>query len=206
MLEGPDGVLAGAHPGTIVLLLSTVAPGDLEALVALGAAAGVPLLDCGVMRGDLADRGGLVAAIGGDEQLVERARPLIEGWAARLVHCGPVGAGMAVKLGRNAVTFGMWRALEETTRMMLAAGVREADLIEALTASDPTGELLYQQRVIIGSVPAGTPEREAAVEHGRSIMSKDLAAVAELAAREGVRIPLLDVVRREVDDSLDHYH
>ena len=206
VLSGPDGVLAGAHDGTVVLVLSTLSPAGLADLVALGEAAGVPVLDCGVMRGDLADRNGLVASVGGEEAVVESVRPVVEAWAARLVHCGPVGAGMTVKIGRNAVTFGMWRALEETTRMMIAAGVREDDFIAALEASDPAGELLFQQRRLIGDAPAGTPAREAAVAQGRAIMTKDMAAVAELAGRAGVATPMLDVVRREVDDSLDGYH
>lgn len=205
-LSGPDGVLAGAHAATVVLLLATLSLDEVHELHALGRESGVPVLDCGVIRGDLADRNGMVATMGGENAVVDSVRPTVEAWAARVVHCGPVGSGMAVKLGRNAVTFGMWRALEEATRTMLAAGVGEEEFIEVLTASDPMGESLFQQRRIIGDVPAGTPERHREVEHGRAIMSKDMAAVIDLAARGNVRIPLLDVVRREVDDSLDNYH
>lgn len=206
VLDGPDGILAAARPGATVLLLSTVSPAKLEAIAALGAASGVTILDCGVTRGEDPDNNTMTATVGGEADDVERARPMIEAWARTLVHCGPLGTGMAVKIGRNAVTFAMWRALEETTRMLLAAGVPEDRIIESLRASDPTGELLYTQRVLIGGFPAGTPERTNAVEHGRSILAKDMAAVAELAERVGVAVPMLDVVREQADDSLDNYH
>jgi len=206
VLDGPDGILESARPGTTVLLLSTVAPAKLDAIAELGAASGVTILDCGVTRGEDPDRNTMTATVGGDPVDVERVRPVIEAWARTLVHCGPLGTGMAVKIGRNAVTFGMWRALEETTRMLLAAGVPEDRIIEALRASDPTGELLYGQRLHIGRFPAGTPERAAAVEHGRSILEKDMAAVLELAERGGVAVPMLEVVRREAGDSMDGYH
>lgn len=206
VLDGPDGILASARPGASVLLMSTVSPAKLDAIAALGAAAGVTILDCGVTRGEDPDRNTMTATVGGEPDEVELVRPTIEAWARTLVHCGPFGTGMAVKIGRNAVTFAMWRALEETTRMLLAAGVPEDRIIEALRASDPSGELLYTQRELIGGFPAGTAARASAVEHGRSIMHKDMAAVAELAQRVGVAVPMLDVVRREADDSLDHYH
>lgn len=206
VLDGPDGVLDAARPGTTVLLLSTVSPAKLDAIAELGAASGVTILDCGVTRGEDPDRNTMTATVGGDPADVERARPAIEAWARSLVHCGPLGTGMAVKIGRNAVTFAMWRALEETTRMLLAAGVPEDRIIEALRASDPTGELLYTQRVHIGAFPAGTPERASAVERSRAILTKDLAAVDELARRVGVAVPMLDVVREQADDLLDHYH
>jgi 3-hydroxyisobutyrate dehydrogenase len=47
-LEGPDGLLAGVHPGLVLVLLSTVSLNDLRDLAAIANAAGVPLLDCGV--------------------------------------------------------------------------------------------------------------------------------------------------------------
>jgi len=204
VLEGPDGVLAGARPGTTIVVLSTISPAAIPDLVSRGARAGVVVLDCGVIGSD--DRAAfnaLVATLGGAPHDVARVLPTLEAWAGRVVHCGPVGSGMTVKVGRNALTFGMWRALEEVTRTMMAAGVGQHEFIEAMRLSDPQGEYVYRQRSLIGGFELGSPERQAAIDHGRAIMTKDLAGFADLAREWGVATPLIDVVAAQLDDSLD---
>lgn len=105
-----------------MVVLSTLAIDDFRCLEELGRARGVPVLDCGVARGDLAAENGLVAMLGGEFAAVDHARPVLESWAKQVLHCGGSGTGMATKIARNAVTFGMWRVLEEAAAITEAAG------------------------------------------------------------------------------------
>ncbi|MET0698890.1 MAG: NAD(P)-binding domain-containing protein, partial [Mycobacterium sp.] len=113
VLRADDGVLAGAHPGLIVVLLSTLAVPDVHELADECREFGVSLLDCGVTPGDQAANNGLVAMVGGDDCTVRRAMPVLDDFAKRVVHCGPLGAGMATKIARNVITYGTWRAVQE---------------------------------------------------------------------------------------------
>jgi 3-hydroxyisobutyrate dehydrogenase-like beta-hydroxyacid dehydrogenase len=144
VLSGPDGVLAGAHPGLIVVVLSTVAVPDIHEFAGACAEVGVALLDCGVTPGDQAAHNGMVAMVGGDDSTVHRAMPVLSDFAKRVVHCGPLGAGMATKIARNVITFGSWRAAHEAAELARTAGVAPQTLIDVVEEADPHGATLFQ--------------------------------------------------------------
>jgi 3-hydroxyisobutyrate dehydrogenase-like beta-hydroxyacid dehydrogenase len=199
VLSGDDGVLAGAHPGLIVVLLSTVAVPVVHELAGTCAAAGVSLLDCGVTPGDKAADNGLVAILGGDESTVDKAMPVLADFAKKIVHCGPLGAGMATKIARNVITYGTWRAVYEAGTLAEAAGVDPAKLITVIEEADPEGTTLFSwQRNRL----AGNPEMRAIVPQVERLLDKDLAAAQELAAYVGVPVPLVDVTRANGKDTL----
>ena len=106
---GEEGLLSSKHSGLIVCLVSTLSRREVLELNAVCEGAGVHLLDCGVSPGYLAAQNGMAAMVGGSADAVECARAVIEGWAKKLIYCGEIGAGMAVKLARNVFTFGCWR-------------------------------------------------------------------------------------------------
>jgi 3-hydroxyisobutyrate dehydrogenase-like beta-hydroxyacid dehydrogenase len=200
VLSGDNGVLAGAHPGLTVVLLSTVAVPVVHELAETCAAAGVSLLDCGVTPGDKAADNGLVAILGGDESTVDKARPVLADFAKEVVHCGPLGAGMATKIARNVITYGTWRAVYEASTLAEAAGVDPAKLLTVIEEADPTGTTLFSwQRNRL----AGNAEMRAIVPQVERLLDKDLAAAQELAAHVGVRVPLVDVTRANGKDTLD---
>src|SRR6202035_5311388 len=106
VLAGDDGALAGAVPGSAVVILSTVSPATVDAVAALAARRDVDVLDCGVSGGPQASAdGALVAMVGGDASVVERVRPALDCFTSLVVHMGPVGAGLKAKLARNLVQY-----------------------------------------------------------------------------------------------------
>lgn len=143
VLAGEKGVLSAAHVGLTVVLLATVDIPSVHELAALCAEQGVGFLDCGVTQGDRdpADNG-LTAVLGGEQAIVDAARPVLEDWAMKVVHCGPLGAGMATKIARNVVTYGSWRTVTEAEALLRAAGVDPARLAEVLDSADPEGRTL----------------------------------------------------------------
>jgi len=200
VLSGEQGVLSGAHPGLVVVLLSTVAVPVVQELAETCAQAGVELLDCGVTPGDKAAENGLVAILGGAEHTVERAMPVLVDFAKCVVHCGPLGAGMATKIARNVITYGTWRAVHEASTLAEAAGVDPAKLLTVIDEADPEGAtLLSWQRMRL----AGKPETLAMVSQVERLLDKDLAAAQELAGRVGVAVPLVDVAREHGKETLE---
>jgi 3-hydroxyisobutyrate dehydrogenase-like beta-hydroxyacid dehydrogenase len=199
VLSADDGVLAGAHPGLIVVLLSTVAVPVVHELGRTCAAAGVALLDCGVTPGEQAAHNGLVAIVGGDEATVAAAMPVLSDFAKRVVHCGPLGAGMATKIARNVITYGSWRAVDEAARLAKAAGVDAQKLITVIEEADPDGTTLLSW---LRNQENASEQVRALVPQVNRLMDKDLAAAQELAADLGVSVPLVDVARARGGETL----
>lgn len=192
VLCADDGVLSAAHPGLIVVLLSTVAVPVVYELARTCAEHGVALLDCGVTPGDKAAQNGLVAILGGDDSAVQEAMPVLADFAKRVVHCGPLGAGMATKIARNVITYGTWRAVHEAATLAETAGVDPEKLIAVIEEADPEGATLFAW---LRNQLAAHDDTRALVPQVMRLMDKDLAAAQELAAQCDVRVPLVDVTR-----------
>jgi 3-hydroxyisobutyrate dehydrogenase-like beta-hydroxyacid dehydrogenase/alkylhydroperoxidase/carboxymuconolactone decarboxylase family protein YurZ len=199
VITRPDGLLAGAHRDLIIVLLSTVALQVVQELAAHCASVQVDFLDCGVTPGNKAAENGMVAMVGGEHAVVERAQPVLSDWARKVVHCGPLGAGMATKIARNVITYGSWRTVAEASALAEAAGVDPAKLLEVIDAADPEGNTLLQLlrlRNEQGALP------EVVARQIEPLMTKDLAAAHELAATLGVDAPLIEVVMARAKETL----
>ncbi|MBC2865020.1 carboxymuconolactone decarboxylase family protein [Streptomyces mexicanus] len=200
VIGGENGLLSAAHPGLVIVLQATVALPVVHELAALCAKSGVRFLDCGVTPGDRAAEHGMVAIVGGDTATVEAARPVLDDWAKKVVHCGPLGAGMATKIARNVITYGSWRAVHEAADLARAAGVDAARLAEVVDTADPEGRTLLQ---LLGMRGPDGHLPEAAGRKIEPLMTKDLDAARELAADLGLDVPLVDAARANVRATLD---
>lgn len=199
-ITGEDGLLTTARQGSTVVLLSTVALPVVRELAEACGDRGVGFLDCGVTPGDKAAEHGMVAIVGGDTEVVESARPVLEDWARHIVHCGPPGAGMATKIARNVVTYGSWRTVHEAAALADASGVVPARLAEVIEAADPQGRTLLQ---LLGMRGADGTLPEAAGRQITPLMTKDLDAALDLAATLGVPVPAVAVARERAAETLD---
>ena len=96
---GPDGVLAGAAPGTVLVDMSTSEPALAREIEAAAAARGVASLDAPVSGGDVGAREArLSIMVGGDAATFARVRPLFERMGRTIVHQGPAGSGQHTKM------------------------------------------------------------------------------------------------------------
>lgn len=199
VIAGEGGLLSGAHPGLTIVLQSTVALPVVHELAELCGKEEVGFLDCGVTPGDKAAEHGMVAIVGGEQSVVDHARPVLDDWAKKVVHCGPLGAGMATKIARNVVTYGTWRTVTEAAALAAAAEVEPARLAEVIDTADPEGRTLLQllrMRGADGTLP------EPVARQIEPLMTKDLDAARDLAAALGVDTPLVDVTRAEAERTL----
>jgi 3-hydroxyisobutyrate dehydrogenase len=135
VILGPDGIVEGAAPGTIVIDMSTISPAVTRQIGAVLAERGVKMLDAPVSGGDQgAIAGTLAIMIGGDAADVEKARPLFEAMGQRITHCGPLGAGQTVKLANQVAITGALLGVCEALTFAQKNGVDPAVVIEAISA------------------------------------------------------------------------
>lgn len=115
VVGGDDGLLAGAQPGAIIVDLSTVDPDTTRRNAARAAARAVGYLDAPVL-GRPPGCGRWTLPVGGEASQLERARPVLQTLAARVIHVGSSGAGNVVKLLNNM----MFSAINAVTAEVLA--------------------------------------------------------------------------------------
>jgi 3-hydroxyisobutyrate dehydrogenase len=136
-LDGDDGVLAKAAPGTVVFDLTTSYPEDTRRVAARAAETGVTYLDAAMSGGATgADAGTLTLMIGGDKSAFEAAKPLLDAIASNIYHLGNSGAGHAMKLIHNMVVHTIFLTNCEAGRMAEAAGISLEDMIAVFNHSN----------------------------------------------------------------------
>ncbi|MCX5496870.1 NAD(P)-dependent oxidoreductase [Kaistia dalseonensis] len=124
VIEGPNGILAGASDGLIVIDCSTAEPTSTVALAARLAAVGARLVDAplgGTPAGAAA--GTLQALVGTDADTFAEVQPLIACWAATIVHVGAVGAGHKMKLINNFISLGYASLYSEALALGQKVGI-----------------------------------------------------------------------------------
>lgn len=99
---GERGVLAGLQPGGAIAVHSTVHPDTCQKLASKAGSRGISVIDAPVSGGGpAAEKGRLLAMVGGDVDVVERCRPVFETYADPVVHLGDLGSGQTTKLLNN---------------------------------------------------------------------------------------------------------
>jgi 3-hydroxyisobutyrate dehydrogenase len=179
-LRGPDGLLAQRTDRQVLVDLTTSYPADTLRLARMAERAGRAYLDCGMSGGAAgADAGTLTLMAGGDIEVVERARPVLETIASRIFHVGNSGAGHALKLVHNMVLHSVFLATCEGCRVAERAGIDLERAIEVFNAGNARSfitEIRFPRHILSGTFD------------GRSTVSnlaKDLGMAARLAREIG---------------------
>jgi 3-hydroxyisobutyrate dehydrogenase len=96
---GPDGILAGAKAGSVVVDMTTSDPGLAVEIYEAAKAKGIDSVDAPVSGGDIgAKEARLSIMIGGDKSVVDDLNPLFSVMGKTIVHQGAAGAGQHTKL------------------------------------------------------------------------------------------------------------
>lgn len=197
VLGGEDGVLAGASPGTVVAIHSTVLPATVIELAEQARAAGVRLVDACVTGGDQRAAQGVVTYLcGGDEETMQVLRPFLEPSSEQIIHAGAVGDGAKLKLCINVVTYLQWAAAFEGFMLAKASGL-DTDVFEA--AGRANGQLteLQQRYLSQFKLPADAVRSEgfqAYVRGHKRTAEKDLTWALQLARGAGLSLPVSGLV------------
>jgi 3-hydroxyisobutyrate dehydrogenase len=140
---GPDGGLAGAAAGTILIDSSTISPGWVRELAAAAALRGCELLDAPVTGSKPQAAGGqLLFLVGGSEAALECARPVLAVLGRGVVHLGPVGSGALMKLINNFVSGVQAVAIAEALALIERTNLDPATALSVLTDGAPGSPLV----------------------------------------------------------------
>jgi 2-hydroxy-3-oxopropionate reductase len=202
---GPEGILAHARPGTLLIDMSTIRPDVAVRIASAGADGGVAVLDAPVSGGEAgAIEGSLSIMVGGDDDAFARARPVLEAMGKTIVHVGGSGAGQTVKAANQLIVAGNLLALAEAVIFLEAHGVAMGPAIEVLGGGLAGSTVLTRKA-------ANMLERSFTPGFRLELHHKDLAIVDQAAREKGVTMLLGALVRQIVaslvargDGALDH--
>jgi 3-hydroxyisobutyrate dehydrogenase-like beta-hydroxyacid dehydrogenase len=131
---GPDGVVANATAGQVVVDMTTATAAVARELAAALAEREVDFADAPVAKGvPSAEDGTLSIMVGGSEAVFEHLSPLLGCMGTDLSHCGDVGTGQVVKLMNNMMIFQTVSALSEALAIGTRSGVDGQRLFEILS-------------------------------------------------------------------------
>ena len=155
VVAGPDGLLSTMKKGGLIAIHSTVKPGTVRDMAEAAEARGVDLVDAAVSGGPHgASTRSLVCMVGGSDAQVARLRPFIDCFSGTVTHPGAVGAGMALKLCNNLVTYMQLLACIEGYGLAEAGGLDQAVLRKVMTANGNMTTAMSQYLDFVATGPA----------------------------------------------------
>jgi 3-hydroxyisobutyrate dehydrogenase-like beta-hydroxyacid dehydrogenase len=196
--SGPEGVFAGAKPGTVVLEMSTIAPESSRELHKLGARSGVEVLDVAISGSTPAAEAGTVTLLaGGSRELFEAAEPMFQAVAKQYFLLGGPGSGTAMKLVVNSLLGVGMQAIAEAVVLGEKSGLNRGRLLEVLSKT-----------AVIAPAHMGKLARVAANDYSPQfplrLMHKDFQLILEAAAQVRVTMPATEAAFRVNSDELAH--
>ncbi len=177
-----EHILPGAAPNTLLIDCSTIDVTTARDLAARARAQGLAMIDAPVSGGPLAARDGTLSLmVGGADEAINRALPVLEKIAARITRFGPAGSGQAAKACHNMIC--------GITAMAVIEGFALADALEldlekfyGLCASAAAQSWTLENRCPIPGIVADAPSSNGfAPGFAARLMAKDL-RLAQAAA------------------------
>ena len=205
-LPGPPEVeeialelLEGMRPGKAYFDLSTNSPTLIRHLHGLFAERGVALLDSPVSGGPRgAQTGKLAIWVGGDEQVFEQHKPLLDAIGDQVVRVGPIGCGTVAKLVHNCAGYAVQCALAEVFTMGVKAGVEPLALWKAVRQG-AVGRARTFDRLTDNFLPGVFDPPSFALR----LAHKDLTLATALAREHHVPMRLADLALAELTEAVN---
>ncbi|MEE3142483.1 MAG: NAD(P)-dependent oxidoreductase [Chloroflexota bacterium] len=130
---GPEGVLEGMKPGGIFIDLSTSRPTLIREIEPRFRQKGCHVLDAPVSGGKSgAASGNLAVMVGGEREIFDRVKPILDAFGDKVFYAGEIGAGSVAKLVHNMIGHGVRQAIAEGMTLGVKAGVEAEALWECI--------------------------------------------------------------------------
>jgi 3-hydroxyisobutyrate dehydrogenase len=130
---GPEGVLEGMKPGGIFIDLSTSRPTLIREIEPRFRQKGCHVLDAPVSGGKSgAASGNLAVMVGGEREIFDRVKPILDSFGDKVFYAGSIGAGSVAKLVHNMIGHGVRQAIAEGLTLGVKAGVEAEALWECI--------------------------------------------------------------------------
>ena len=188
VVMGDDGIIAGARPGGVITIHSTIRPATVHKIATESAQRGIGVIDAPVSGGPRgAQLRTMCYMVGGEKELVERCRPVFETSAKSIFHVGPLGAGMTAKLAHQVIICLNVLAAREGMALAAKAGLDLTMMQEVVRAGGA------QSRVAdnwIKNKPTPNASR---------LWYKDLMLALEFAGELGLALPATQMAQELIE-------
>jgi 3-hydroxyisobutyrate dehydrogenase len=184
-------VLAAAKPDTLFIDTSTISVDDARTIHQQAVEDGFAQLDAPVSGGVKgATAGTLAFMVGGEADAVERARPVLEPLAGKIIHCGPSGTGQAAKLCNNMLLAVQQIAVGEAFVLAEKLGLSAQSLFDVVTGATGNCWAVHTNCPVPGPVPTSPANNDFKPGFATALMNKDLGLAMDAVRSTASKAPL----------------
>ena len=184
-------LLPAAGDGTLFIDSSTISVDDAREVHGLAASLGLAQLDApvsGGVKGAVA--GTLAFMVGGEDDALKRARPVLEPMAGKIIHCGEAGAGQAAKVCNNMVLAVHQIAIGEAFVLAEKLGLSAQSLFDVITGATGNCWAVHTNCPVPGPVPTSPANNDFKPGFATALMNKDLGLAMDAVNSTGSSAPL----------------
>ncbi len=187
----PDGVLAAAGAGTLLIDSSTIDVATARDMAAAADKRGLAMLDAPVSGGvGGAQAGTLTFMVGGGDEALARAKPILETMGKTIVHAGGAGNGQAAKICNNMILGVSMIAVSEAFVLAEKLGLDAQKLYDISSKSSGQCWSMTTYCPVPGPVPTSPANRDYQAGFTAAMMLKDLKLAQDAAKAAGADTPL----------------
>jgi 3-hydroxyisobutyrate dehydrogenase len=188
---GPDGIIAHARPGALLIDCSTIDVETARLVAATAAEQGLEMLDAPVSGGVIgAEAASLTFMVGGEPAAFARAEPVLKAMGRTIVHAGPAGSGQTAKICNNMILAASMIAVCEGFALADKLGLPAQTLFDICSKSTSQCWAMTGYCPVPGPVPAAPSNRGYAAGFTAANMLKDLRLAQQAAGATAAATPL----------------
>ena len=206
ILDGDDGIEAGIESGAMLIDCTSGDPATSRRIAERLRERNVEFIDApvsGGVKGAIA--GTLTVMCGGSQSAIIRAMPVLESFGAKIIRCGDVGAGDAVKAMNQALLAVHIRSAGEALAALAKLGVDASIALEVINGSSGrsnTSENLFPERVLGRKYPR---------TFKLALLHKDVGIAKQIVDESELDSPFIELAAKlfleaytELGDEADH--
>ena len=182
VVSGPGGLPETGRAGMLMIDMSTIDPAASRSFGAVLADTGIRFVDAAVGRSPAhAERGESLFMVGAEAGDLARARPILEAMGNKIIHCGPQGSGISMKIVNNFLAMATCQISAEALTLGGKLGLSTATMYEVITNSLASNDHLktyWPTKVLKGDVAPGF-----AIDLAYKDLSIGVSAAAQPASR-----------------------
>ncbi|MGE2832450.1 3-hydroxyisobutyrate dehydrogenase [Mycobacterium sp. SMC-4] len=186
-----DEVVPAAKSGALLIDTSTISVDDARTIHTQATDRGLAQIDAPVSGGIKgATAGTLAFMVGGEDEAFERAKPVLEPMAGKIIHCGASGAGQAAKLCNNMVLAVQQIAIGEAFVLAEKLGLPAQSLFDVITGATGNCWAVHTNCPVPGPVPTSPANNDFKPGFATALMNKDLGLAMAAVESTGASAPL----------------
>lgn len=187
VMLGKDGIINGGQPGLVCIDNSTIKPATARIISSQLKPKGIEFLDAPVSGGEIgAKNASLTIMVGGSEQALEVARPVLNAIGKTITHVGASGAGQIAKAANQIMVAAQMVAMGELLIFARKAGADPRRVVAAISKG-------AAQCWALDNKPQHLFEGKRQPGFKAEMQLKDLSIVMETASEYGVPLPMTAV-------------